>query len=129
MGSLTQAHGTLTKGSTSTLGGQPVIALNSSKGGTMYVATTGTPYPLQVSKNSGGQSGKVTFSDYNKAFTITAPANSINIDQLDEQRLIEGARVLRSALRSSARLVAAVTRAATRSCVAGVRKCWPTWTG
>jgi hypothetical protein len=82
MGSLTQAHGTLTKGSTSTLGGQPVIALNSSKGGTMYVATTGTPYPLQVSKNSGGQSGKVTFSDYNKAFTITAPASSINIDQL-----------------------------------------------
>ena len=82
MGSLTQAHGTLTKGSTSTLSGQPVIALNSSKGGTMYVATTGKPYPLQVSKNSGGQSGKVTFSDYNKAFTITAPANSINIDQL-----------------------------------------------
>lgn len=84
MGSLTQAHGTLTKGSTSTLGGQPVIALNSSKGGTMYVATTGQPYPLQVSKNSGGQSGKVTFSDYNKAFTITAPANSIDIGQLEK---------------------------------------------
>jgi hypothetical protein len=82
MGSLTQAHGTLSKGSTSTLSGQPVIALNSSKGGTMYVATTGKPYPLQVSKNSGGQSGKVTFSDYNKAFPITAPTNSINIDQL-----------------------------------------------
>ena len=82
MGSLTKAHGTLTKGATSTLGGQSVIALKSSKGGTMYVATTGQPYPLQVSKNSGGQSGKVTFSDYNKAFTITAPANSINIDQL-----------------------------------------------
>jgi hypothetical protein len=48
----------------------------------MYVATTGKPYPLQVSKNSGGQSGTVTFSDYNKAFAITAPANSINIDQL-----------------------------------------------
>ena len=50
-----------------------------------------------MSKNSGGQSGKVTFSDYNKAFTITAPANSINIDQLAEQRLTEGARVLRHA--------------------------------
>jgi hypothetical protein len=84
MGSLTQAHGTLTKGATSTLGGQSVIALKSSKGGTMYVATTGQPYPLQVSKNSGGQSGKVTFSDYNKAFTITAPANSINIEQLEK---------------------------------------------
>jgi hypothetical protein len=84
MGSLTQAHGTLTKGATSTLGGQSVIALKSSKGGTMYVATTGQPYPLQVSKNGGGQSGKVTFSDYNKAFTITAPANSINIEQLEK---------------------------------------------
>jgi hypothetical protein len=82
IGSLPHADGTLSKGSTSTLAGQPVIAVDSSKGGTMYVATTGTPYPLQVSKNSGGQSGKVTFSDYNKAFTITAPANSINIDQL-----------------------------------------------
>ncbi len=82
IGSLPQADGTLSKGSTSTLAGQPVIAVDSSKGGTMYVATTGTAYPLQVSKNSGGQSGKVTFSDYNKPFTITAPANSINIDQL-----------------------------------------------
>jgi hypothetical protein len=82
IGSLPHADGTLSKGSTSTLAGQPVIAVDSSKGGTMYVATRGTPYPLQVSKNSGGQSGKVTFSDYNKAFTITAPASSINIDQL-----------------------------------------------
>jgi hypothetical protein len=82
IGSLPHADGTLSKGSTSTLAGQPVIAVDSSKGGTMYVATTGTAYPLQVSKNSGGQSGKITFSDYNKPFTITAPANSINIDQL-----------------------------------------------
>ena len=84
MSALPQSNGTLTKGSTSTLGGQPVIALNSSKGGTMYVATTGSPYPLQVSKTGSGQSGKVTFSDYNKAFTITAPANSINIEALEK---------------------------------------------
>jgi hypothetical protein len=82
IGSLPHGHGTLTKGSTSTLAGQPAIAVTSSKGGTMYVATTGKPYPLQVSKTSGSQSGKVTFSDYDKPFTITAPANSINIDQL-----------------------------------------------
>jgi hypothetical protein len=82
MGSLPQSNGTLTKGSTSTLAGQPVISLTSSKGGTMYVAATGTPYPLQVSKSGGGQNGKLTFSDYNKAFAITAPTNSISIDQL-----------------------------------------------
>jgi hypothetical protein len=82
MGSLTSAHGTLTKGATSTLDGHSVLALKSSKGGTMYVATTGKPYPLEVIKSSGSQTGKVTFSDYDKAFTITAPANSINIAQL-----------------------------------------------
>jgi hypothetical protein len=76
--------GSLTKGATSTLQGQSVIALKSSKGGTMYVATTGQPYPLQVSKNSGGQSGTVRFTDYNKPFTITPPANSINIEQLEK---------------------------------------------
>jgi hypothetical protein len=70
MGSLTKSHGTLSKGSTSKLDGQPVIAVDSSKGGTVYVATTGKPYPLQLSKSTGGQTGKVTFSQYNKSFSI-----------------------------------------------------------
>jgi hypothetical protein len=48
----------------------------------MYVATTGKPYPLQVSKTSGSQTGKVTFSQYNQAFQIKAPANSIDLDKL-----------------------------------------------
>jgi hypothetical protein len=82
MGSLTKDHGTLSKGSSSTVGGQKAIALNSSKGGTMYVATTGQPYPLQVSKTSGSQTGKVTFSQYNQAFQIKAPGNSIDLDKL-----------------------------------------------
>jgi hypothetical protein len=82
MGSLTQDHGTLSKGSNSTVNGQKAIALDSSKGGTMYVATTGKPYPLQVTKTSGSQTGKVTFSKYNQAFSITAPSNSIDLDKL-----------------------------------------------
>ena len=82
MGSLTQNHGTLSKGSTTTVNGVKAIALQSSKGGTMYVATTGKPYPLEVSKTSGSTHGKVTFSDYNKAFSISAPGNSVDLDQL-----------------------------------------------
>ena len=82
MGSLTQNHGTLSKGSTSTVNGQKVIALHSSRGGIMYVATTGKPYPLQVVKTSGTTTGKVNFSQYNQAFSISAPANSIDLDQL-----------------------------------------------
>jgi hypothetical protein len=82
MGSLTQDHGALTKGSTTTVNGVKALALHSSKGGTMYIATTGKPYPLQVSKASGSKVGKVTFSRYNQAFSISAPSNSVNLDQL-----------------------------------------------
>ena len=82
MGSLTQDHGALTKGSTTTANGVKAIALHSSKGGTMYIATTGKPYPLEVSKASGTKSGKVTFSDYNKVFSISAPSHAVDLDRL-----------------------------------------------
>jgi hypothetical protein len=82
MGSLTQNHGTLTKGSTATVNGVKAIALRSSKGGTMYVATTGKPYPLEVSKTNGSTTGKVTFSNYDQRFAISAPSNSVDLDQL-----------------------------------------------
>ena len=83
MTSLVKGHGTLTKGSTTTVDGQDVIAIHdTSKGGTLYVATTGKPYPIQVSKTSGSKAGKVTFSQYNASFPIAAPKNSLNIDQL-----------------------------------------------
>jgi hypothetical protein len=82
MGSLTQNHGTLTKGSTTTVNGVKAIALHSSKGGTMYVATTGKPYPLEVSKTSGPKVGRVTFTKYDQPFSISAPSNSVNLDQL-----------------------------------------------
>ena len=82
MGSLTQNHGTLSKGSTTTINGAKAIALHSSKGGTMYVATTGQPYPLQVSKGSGSTVGKVTFTDWNKQFSISAPSNSVDLSKL-----------------------------------------------
>jgi hypothetical protein len=82
MGSLTQDHGTLTKGSTTTINGVKAVALHSSKGGTMYIATTGKPYPLEVSKTSGPRTGKVTFSDYNKAFAISAPSHAVDLSRL-----------------------------------------------
>jgi hypothetical protein len=82
MGSLTQDHGALTKGSTTTINGVKAVALHSSKGGTMYIATTGKPYPLEVSKASGTKSGKVTFSSYNQTFSISAPSHAVDLDRL-----------------------------------------------
>lgn len=75
-------HGGLAKGSTTTVNGQKAIAINdTSKGGTLYVATTGKPYPVQLSKD-GSESGKIAFDRWNQPVTIAAPANSVDLAEL-----------------------------------------------
>jgi hypothetical protein len=75
-------HGTLQKGSTTTIGGQQAIAVNdTTRGGTLYVATTGKPYPLQISK-SGSEAGKITFDNWDEPVTITPPSSSVNLSEL-----------------------------------------------
>ncbi len=76
-------HGTLTKGATATVGGQPAIAVHDAHGGTIQVATTGRPYVLHVSK-TGAQSGSLNFDDYNQAFTVVAPKHALNASQLEK---------------------------------------------
>ena len=76
-----QDDGTVTKGSTSTVNGQKVIALHSSKGGTIYVATTGKPYLVS---SVGGTIGSATFSDFGHSFSINPPHKAINIGQLQK---------------------------------------------
>ena len=75
-------HGAIVKGSTTVVNGQKVIAVNDTgKQGTLYVATTGKPFPIQLSKG-GSESGKITFGNWNKAVTITAPANAVDLAEL-----------------------------------------------
>jgi hypothetical protein len=75
-------HGKLAKGATTTIGGQSAIAVtDSSKGGSLYVATTGQPYPLQISK-TGSEGGKITFDRWNQPVSIKAPAKSIDVTEL-----------------------------------------------
>jgi hypothetical protein len=75
-------HGTLKKGSTSTVGGQQAIAVtDTTNGGSLYVATTGKPYPLQLSKG-GSESGTIAFGNWNEPVTIEAPANSVDLSEL-----------------------------------------------
>jgi hypothetical protein len=79
---LLSTHGALAKGSTSTVDGQKVVAVkDTTKGGTLYVATTGKPYPIEVSK-TGPQGGHVIFDRYNEAVSLSAPANSIDVSKL-----------------------------------------------
>jgi hypothetical protein len=76
------SHGTLSKGEETTIEGQKAIPLkDKTKGGTLYVAATGKPYPLQISKE-GKESGKVTFNRWDQPVTLNAPSGAIDISKL-----------------------------------------------
>jgi len=76
------AHGPLVKGASTTVDGRKVLGVtDTSQGGTLYVATTGPPYPIAVTKNGSG-AGRVVFDDWNGPVSVTAPANTIDITQL-----------------------------------------------
>jgi hypothetical protein len=75
-------HGTLKKGSTTTIGGQTAIAVeDTTRGGTLHVATTGKPYPLQITK-SGSEAGTIAFDKWDEPVTISPPASSVNLSEL-----------------------------------------------
>jgi hypothetical protein len=75
-------HGTLAKDQQTTVRGQKVIGLrDTTHGGTMFVATTGKPYPIQVIKR-GSQGGELDFDRYNQPVSLKAPASAIDISQL-----------------------------------------------
>jgi hypothetical protein len=75
-------HGTLTKGATTTAFGQPVIELqDTSKDGSLYVATTGQPYPIEIVKR-GSDPGHVAFTRWNEPVSLSAPSGAVDIGQL-----------------------------------------------
>jgi hypothetical protein len=76
--------GKVTKGAQVKLDGQPAITLKLTRKlytGTLYVATTGQPYPLKLVKN-GQETGQTTFTNWNDPVTVTPPANAIEIAKL-----------------------------------------------
>ena len=76
------AHGTLVAAATTTIAGQKAVGVSDpSRGGTLYVASSGAPYPLEIVKRGGG-GGKIVFDRWNKAVTLSAPSDAININQL-----------------------------------------------
>ncbi len=81
-GKLLGSHGALKKAAATTIDGQKVIGLtDTAKGGTLYVATTGKPYPVQLTSPKPG-TGHITFSGFNQPVSITAPSSSVDISQL-----------------------------------------------
>jgi hypothetical protein len=75
-------HGTLSKTGTTTVNGVPVVGItDKSKGGTLYVATRGRPYPVQIAR-SGGGGGSVSFDRWNESVSPSPPPNAIDITRL-----------------------------------------------
>jgi hypothetical protein len=75
-------HGVLKKGGTTTVNGKHVIALkDSTQGGTLYVATTGPPYPVEVVKKGAG-GGRIVFDRINQPVSLSAPAHSRDLSQV-----------------------------------------------
>jgi hypothetical protein len=75
-------HGSLTKAGSSTIDGQKVLGItDKTKGGTLYIAATGQPYPVQIAK-SGSGGGKIKFDRWNGEVALVAPANAIDVAQL-----------------------------------------------
>jgi hypothetical protein len=79
---LTTSGKALTTTGTSTVNGQAVVGVkDSTQNGTLYVATTGQPYPVEITK-SGAGGGTIAFDEWDKPVTLAAPANAVDIEQL-----------------------------------------------
>jgi hypothetical protein len=75
-------HGALSKTGTTTINGQQVVGVkDTTKGGVLYVATTGKPYPVEIT-GGGTTTGTLMFTDWNKAVALAAPANAVDISKL-----------------------------------------------
>jgi hypothetical protein len=80
--SVLSGHGELKKGASTTVEGTAAIPVNdAAKAEAVYVATSGQPYPLQITKQGSG-GGKITFDRWNAPVTLTAPAQAIDIAEL-----------------------------------------------
>jgi hypothetical protein len=74
---LTQHGKKLKTGGVSTVAGRKVVAVNSDQG-TLYVAASGKPYPVELVK-PGANGGRIDFDRFNDAVTLSAPTNTIDL--------------------------------------------------
>jgi hypothetical protein len=80
--------GPITKGATVKINGQPAIEIKETAKlytQTLYVATTGNPYPLQLVKH-GRETGQTTFTGWNDPVSVSAPSNAVELSQLQHAK-------------------------------------------
>ena len=77
-----RVHGKLTNQGATTYKSQSVVAIyNARKHSTLYVAASGTPYPVAFVKTEQPNAGALTFDDWNKSVTLTAPKGALDLSQ------------------------------------------------
>jgi hypothetical protein len=75
-------HGTLVNDGKTMYKGQQVVAVtDKSDNSKLYVAETGKPYPVALVGGKKGQSGTITFDDWNKPVSLSAPTDALDISQ------------------------------------------------
>jgi hypothetical protein len=75
-------HAGLLSAGTSVVGGVHVVGVgDAAKGETVYVATNGAPYPVEIAK-SGLGGGTITLTRWNAPVLLVAPAPAIDISAL-----------------------------------------------
>jgi hypothetical protein len=78
-------HGALSRAASTTVEGRQAVAVSDAAGnGTLYVASTGTPYPLEIVKR-GANGGKLVFNKWNQPVSLAVPPNPIDISQLQRR--------------------------------------------
>ncbi|MGC1184503.1 MAG: hypothetical protein WBA31_05030 [Candidatus Dormiibacterota bacterium] len=73
---ITKADKAAVRGKADAVTGQPAVAVHESPTDTIYVATTGKPYPLRWVQSTAGV---VTFSHFGKRFHLKAPRKPLNL--------------------------------------------------
>jgi hypothetical protein len=75
------SHGKLKNEGQTTYKGQKAVAIeDTTQGGTLYVAATGTPYPIAI--EGGHHKGAISFTDWNKSVAISAPKGAVDLSKL-----------------------------------------------
>jgi hypothetical protein len=79
---LSQKHGRLANKGAATYNGQKVVEIDdATKGGKLYVAATGKPYPVAAVGTKKSESGTITFDRWDASVSVTAPKGAINFSQ------------------------------------------------
>jgi hypothetical protein len=77
---ISSRHGKLANDGKTTYKGTSVVAIrDTSDNSKLYVAATGKPYPIAIVGGKKAESGTITFDDWNKSVSLSAPSGAIDI--------------------------------------------------